>query len=81
MGLTLEDLLQAFVCSETVDSVYCGGCQQQNSVQPTSAVKTKFVKRLTFGKVRSYFIFLKLFDLISSNQSYVLRSNLYSSKC
>ncbi|KAK2574549.1 Ubiquitin carboxyl-terminal hydrolase 30 [Acropora cervicornis] len=51
MGLTLEDLLQAFVCSETVDSVYCGGCRQQNSVQSTSAVKTKFIKRLTFGKL------------------------------
>lgn len=51
MGLTLEDLLQAFVCSETVDSVYCGGCKQQNSVRSTSAVKTKFIKRLTFGKL------------------------------
>ncbi|XP_068679473.1 ubiquitin carboxyl-terminal hydrolase 30-like isoform X1 [Montipora foliosa] len=51
IGLTLEDLLGAFVCSETVDSVDCRGCGPQNSAQSASSVRTTFVKRLTFGKL------------------------------
>ncbi|KAL9980983.1 hypothetical protein ACROYT_G009632 [Oculina patagonica] len=53
MGLALEDLLRMFVCSETVDSVECHGCrqQQQTTDESASAVRTTFIKRLTLGKL------------------------------
>lgn len=66
MGLALEDLLQMFVCSETVDAVECHGCrQQQNTDDSTSAVRTTFIKRLTLGKVTdlySIFFFFRFFN-------------------
>lgn len=66
MGLALEDLLQMFVCSETVDAVECHGCrQQQNADDSTSAVRTTFIKRLTLGKVTdlySIFFFFRFFN-------------------
>ena len=51
VGLSLEDLLRTFVCSEIVDSVECNGCKERNSVQSSGSVRTSFIKRLTLGKV------------------------------
>ena len=51
VGLSLEDLLRTFVCSEIVDSVECNGCKARNSVQSSGSVRTSFIKRLTLGKV------------------------------
>lgn len=57
MGLSLEDLLRMFVCSETVDAVECHGCRQQQSTdESASAVRTTFIKRLTLGKVTEFCI-------------------------
>lgn len=51
IGLSLEDLLHSFVCSETVDSVECYGCREQHSGESVNAVRTTFIKRLTLGKL------------------------------
>lgn len=51
VGLSLEDLLRTFVCSEIVDSVECNGCKERNSVQSSGSVRTSFIKRLTLGKL------------------------------
>ena len=48
-GLTLEDLLHRFVCCEVVDAVQCKSCSKS---EWTSSRKSKFIKRLTLGKVR-----------------------------
>lgn len=62
MGLALEDLLNMFVCSETVDAVECHGCQQQqNTDDSTSTVRTTFIKRLTLGKVTDLYSKYKAF--------------------
>ncbi|XP_068679475.1 ubiquitin carboxyl-terminal hydrolase 30-like isoform X3 [Montipora foliosa] len=76
IGLTLEDLLGAFVCSETVDSVDCRGCGPQNSAQSASSVRTTFVKRLTFGK----FLDMEPFLYEPLDQSSFKRSKLATVK-
>ncbi|EDO44586.1 predicted protein [Nematostella vectensis] len=48
VGLSLEDLLQKFVCSESVDSVECKGCGNLGSENTN---KSSFIKRLTVGKL------------------------------
>ena len=55
VGLTLEDLLHKFVCCEVVDAVECKSCMTSDEARQT---KSKFVKRLTIGKVRTR-LFLK----------------------
>ena len=58
VGLGLEDLLRKFVCSETVDAVECQGCGQSGDTNQPTAVRTKFIKRLTLGKVTLVITFL-----------------------
>ncbi|KXJ15963.1 ubiquitin carboxyl-terminal hydrolase 30 homolog isoform X2 [Exaiptasia diaphana] len=49
IGLSIEDLLRQFVCSETVNAVECKECARKENQQ--NETKSTFVKRLTIGKV------------------------------